>query len=75
MGQGLFSSRSACTWNINVLGPEPLRGASFFCEVSLRQLIKGHEATLKRRLEQSADLDSFLTELKVFLEGRITVSA
>jgi hypothetical protein len=52
----------------------PMQGAAFFCEESLRRLIRGHEVTLKRRLEQSADLDSFLTEFKVLLDSILSVS-
>ncbi|KAG7468811.1 hypothetical protein JOB18_018562 [Solea senegalensis] len=45
-----------------------LKRAKLHCSWQLRHLLRGSEHIVKQRLQQSADLDSFLLELKTVLE-------
>ncbi|XP_031735782.1 E3 ubiquitin-protein ligase FANCL isoform X3 [Anarrhichthys ocellatus] len=45
-----------------------LKGARLHCCWQLRQVLQGYEHTVKQRLQQSADLVTFILELKTVLE-------
>jgi len=59
------------------LGPNKSlhEGCSIQCGRDLKAILRGHENTIKQRLSQSKDVDSFLLELKDILERAIRGSA